>query len=87
MERQRYVLGADRNSPDEARAHWYADTGESFQELTPMCEYGWNRSGGFAFSILRGHGSLRGVCLICQRRRQNDDPPVSEPRGHKTKWI
>ena len=82
-----YVLGADRNNPDEARAHWYLDIGDSVQELVPMCEYGWNRSSGFAFSILRGHGSRRGACQVCERRKARGNAPCNEPRGHKTRWI
>mgnify|MGYP001589202520 CR=1 FL=1 len=81
---QVYVVGADRNNPDEVRAHLYC-VQDSL--VTPMCEYGWNRGNGRAFSILRGASSARGVCVLCQSRRDAGLPPITEPRGHKTKWV
>ena len=52
----------------------------------PMCIYGWNRSDGEAFSILRGHTGQRGLCKICEKRSKLGLPPV-EPARHETKWI
>ena len=87
-ENRRYVEGADRNNPNEARSHLYQQVGEGVDySLVPMCEYGWNRADGMGFSILRGHGSARGQCRMCAKRRAAGLPPVSEPRGHKTRWI
>jgi hypothetical protein len=80
-----YVIGADRNNPDEARAHYYAYTAAG--NLWPMCDFGWNRSGGNRFSIFRGHGSVRGTCRICERRMAAGLRPVIKPRPHKTKWL
>jgi hypothetical protein len=80
-----YILGADRNNPDEARAHLYAKTTDG--DLWPMCDYGWNRSDGERFSILRGNGSARGTCKICTRRMHLNLAPVTEPRTHRTRWL
>jgi hypothetical protein len=80
-----YVIAADRNNPDEARAHWYVY--DESGDLWPMCDYGWNRSNGDRFSILRGHGSSRGVCQICEKRKAANLPPVKEARPHKTRWL
>jgi len=79
-----FVLGADRNNPDKVKAHWYKTMPD--RGLLPMCIYGWNRSDGHAFSILRGNGSSRGSCLICAKRMAADLEPV-EPTTHKTRWL
>ena len=80
-----YLLGADRNNPDAARAHIYAKT--SAGNLWPMCDYGWNRSNGERFSILRGWNSARGNCKICERRLEAGLRPIVHARPHKTKWL
>ena len=54
----------------------------------PMCRYGWNRSDGGGFSILRGHTGARGLCKICDKRSRANLPGIeSRPGTHKTKWI
>lgn len=80
-----YLMGAGRNNPDAARAHIYAKTAAG--NLWPMCDYGWNRSNGSRFSILRGWGSERGNCKICERRLEAGLRPVVHARPHKTKWL
>ena len=80
-----YIIGADRNNPDEARAHYYARTKAG--HYWPMCDYAWNRSDGAAFSILRGHSSARGICKLCEKNIDDNRRPVINPRPHKTKWI
>lgn len=80
-----YVSGADRNNPDRARSHLYART--SAGNLWPMCDYGWNRSNGARFSILRGWGSARGACVTCQRRADAGLRPITQARKHKTRWL
>lgn len=80
-----YIIAADRNNPDEARAHWYAITED--HDYWPMCIYGWNRSDGDSFSILRGNGSARGVCKVCQIRKEKKLEPIFYPTRHKTKWL
>jgi hypothetical protein len=80
-----YVLGADRNNPDEARAHLYAEMDDG--RYLPMCDYGWNRSDGERFSILRGWGSARGTCRLCEANVKSGKDPVSKARPHKTRWL
>lgn len=80
-----YVEAVDRNNPDAARSHLYALTAAG--NYWPMCDYGWNRSNGERFSILRGWSSRRGLCKMCGRRRADGKPPVVHPRTHKTKWL
>lgn len=80
-----YIIGADRNNPDLARAHYYAVT--KVGGYWPMCEYGWNRSSGHRLSILRGNGSARGTCKVCERRVEEKAKPVIRARGHKTRWL
>lgn len=80
-----YIIGADRNSPDKVRAHLYAKTKAG--HLWPMCDYGWNRSDGSRFSILRGNGSARGTCAICERRADAGLRPILNARPHNTRWI
>lgn len=82
-----FIIGADRNNPDEARAHLYEVMPGDEYELRPMCTYGWNRSDGSAFSILRGNGSARGTCKICTRRRDADLPALEVGGAHKTRWV
>ncbi len=80
------VWGTDRNDPDGLKAHAYH--GPSYNELVaPMCGYGWNRSGGHAFSIFRNNTSTRGKCAICHRRIEAGLEPIREPWPHKTRWI
>jgi len=80
-----YVVGADRNNPHECKAHVYA--GPSYGDLRgPLCGYGWNRSDGGAFSILRNNGSSRGVCETCRKREKAGAGPVP-PWPHKTRWL
>lgn len=55
-------------------------------ELLPMCPYGWNRSDGFAFSILRNNTRSCTECKLCAMNVAKDKPPA-EPRQHKTKYI
>ena len=85
IELRGYITGVDRNNPDEARAHLYAETADG--HLWPMCDYGWNRSGGDRFSILRGWTSARGLCRICQRRAAAGLAPVLQGRPHRTRWL
>jgi hypothetical protein len=47
----------------------------------PMCRYGWNRSDGERFSILRGHGGSKGLCKICQRRERAGLPGVRKSQN------
>ena len=79
-----YRAGQDRNE-DNALSHTYAMMDDG--ELWPMCEYGWNRSSGHRFSILRAPPGTEGDCRVCQRNVAAGKPPVTEPRGHKTKWL
>lgn len=81
----RYIIAADRNNPDAVRAHLYAQMDDG--DLWPMCGYGWNRSDGQGFSILRGNGSARGECAICQRRADANLPPIMDGFPHPTRWI
>lgn len=80
-----YTMGADRNNPHEARSHWYAITKAG--HYWPMCDYGWNRSDGQRFSILRGWCSNRGMCRICEKRRDLEMRPIVRARAHKTRWL
>lgn len=80
-----YVSGTDRNEPNGRKSHVY--TGPSYSDLRgPLCMYGWNRSDGAAFSILRNNGSARGPCSICEKRQAEGRGPVP-PTPHPTKWI
>ena len=80
-----YVEGTDRNTPNDSRSHLYARN--ELGDLTPMCDYGWNRSGGDSFSILRGHSSARGTCRTCRSRVTRGLPPVYVSRPHHTRWL
>jgi len=84
FERTGIVIGACRNEPDESRAHLYKYVDN---ELYPMCGYGWNRSNGNAFSILRGWGSQRGTCKLCENNVKAGKQPVMDGFPHKTKWL
>lgn len=54
----------------------------------PMCRYGWNRSDGESFSILRGHTGARGLCKTCLKRAKAGLLGVeSVPGSHKTKYL
>ena len=79
-----YRSGSCRNS-DDALSHTYAMT--TAGNLWPMCEYGWNRSNGHRFSILRGPPGTEGDCEFCRRNVAAGKRPVHRPRGHKTKWL
>lgn len=76
--------GQCRNS-DYALSHTYAETKDG--ELLPMCGYGWNRSGGEAFSIFRGFPGSEGDCRLCHKRLNGGKPPVRDGFPHKTKWL
>lgn len=52
-------------------------------DLLPMCIYGWNRSGGFAFSILRNNIGSRGECQLCRKNVDAGKPPA-QPNNHRT---
>lgn len=80
-----YISGADRNNPDLARSHLYAQTAAG--NLWPMCDHAWNRSSGRRFSILRGWGSARGACKVCEKRAEQGLRPVIHAREHKTRWL
>lgn len=79
-----YRSGSCRNS-DDALSHTYAMMDND--DLWPMCEYGWNRSDGHAFSIFRGSPGTEGDCRICRKRVAARLQPIFAPRGHRTKWI
>lgn len=79
-----YRSGSDRNE-EHALSHTYAMTAAG--GLWPMCEYGWNRSDGTRFSILRGSPGTEGDCKLCQRAVAEGKRPVVRARGHKTKWL
>ncbi len=85
--RIRYVEGIGRN-PGEERQHSHLYALLENGDYVPMCIYGWNRSNGEGFSIFRGHSGARGLCRICERRREGALPPIeSRPDSHKTKWV
>lgn len=79
-----YRSGQCRNE-ERAMSHTYAmmDSGE----LWPMCGYGWNRSGGHAYSIFRGSPGTEGECLRCRRNKAEGKSPVFDGWPHKTKWL
>jgi hypothetical protein len=83
----RYVSAIGRNPGEElGRSHLYAELDGG--DYLPMCRWGWNRSDGAGFSIFRGHMGARGLCAICQRRREEGKQPVdAKPGSHKTRWI
>lgn len=75
--------GQDRNN-EHALSHTYAETADG---LFPLCGYGWNRSGGYSFSILRGTPGTEGDCKLCRKRLLAGEPPVIEAFPHKTRWL
>lgn len=77
-----YVVGQDRNE-DYAVAHLY--DGDHSDPGQPMCARGWNRDGGFGYSIFRGINT-GGLCRVCERRARAGLPSVP-PRERKTKWL
>lgn len=79
-----YRSGADRNNP-QALSHTYAETAAG--NLWPMCGYGWNRSGGYRLSVLRGAPGTEGDCKLCQRAMRDGKRPHHRPFPHKTKWL
>lgn len=77
-----YITGQDRNEPNWV-AHLYRGT---FSDPgKPMCARGWNRDGGFGYSIFRNNAS-GSLCLICLRRAQKGLQPV-ESKKRRTKWM
>lgn len=84
----KYIEAVGRNVAEmEGHSHLYTIDTNGLPEL-PMCRYGWNRSDGERFSILRGWRGGRGLCRICERRAEAGLPGVEcKPGSHKTKWI
>ncbi len=85
MSERKFITGLDRNSLDKVRHHLYEILPDG--EYLPMCDYGWNRSGGEYFSIFRGNISARGGCKICERRVDQDLPALKSGRPQKTRWL
>lgn len=79
-----YRSGQCRND-ERALSHTYAQTAAG--KLWPMCDYGWNRSGGAGFSIFRGAPNTEGDCKICDRNVAAGRRPVLRARPHKTRWL
>lgn len=80
--RRNYVVGQCRNQNDVV-AHIYEGM---FNDLIgPLCARGWNRANGFGFSIFRGNVGERGICRVCERRRDKGLGAV-KPRERKTRW-
>lgn len=79
-----YRPGVCRNS-ESGKAHLYAETKAG--KLWPMCDYGWNRSNGGRFSILRLPYGTDTDCKICQRRLNAGLRPIIRAFEHKTKWL
>lgn len=92
-----YVEAIGRNPGEEyGHSHLYVETPGEFSgpphyegpDYLPMCQYGWNRGDGDSFSIFRGHSGSKGLCKLCQRRRDLGLPGVeAKPGSHKTKWL
>lgn len=81
-----YRAGLDRNEPEGSRAsHTYAMTADG--ELYPMCPYGWNRSDGASFSILRQPPGTEGNCKSCRKNIEAKRLPLFDGAPHKTKWL
>jgi hypothetical protein len=82
-----YVEAIGRNDGEELNhSHLYAI--DENGEYWPMCIYGWNRSDGESFSILRGHIGARGTCKICLKRKAAGKEPIyNAVDSHKTKWL
>jgi hypothetical protein len=79
---RQYLVGQDRNERD-AVAHYY--DGDFSEPGKPLCARGWNRAGGFGYSIFRNNASGP-LCKICLRRAEKNLDGV-EPRERKTKWL
>ena len=79
-----YRSGQCRNN-DRALTHTYAEMANG--DLWPMCNYGWNRSDGHRFSILRGPPGSEGDCAICSKNVAAEKPPVKEAFTHPTRWL
>jgi hypothetical protein len=79
-----YRSGQCRND-EHALSHTYAQMENG--GLWPMCGYGWNRSDGHRFSILRGTPDSRGDCKICLKNIEAGKPPVTDGFEHKTRWL
>jgi hypothetical protein len=77
-----FVIGQDRCEP-KAVAHLYL--GEFRDPGNPMCVRGWNRDGGFGYSIFRNSPS-GAICLRCLSRAAAGRDSVSA-RERKTKWT
>ncbi len=79
-----YRAGLDRNE-DRALSHTYAMMADG--GLWPMCGYGWNRSDGSRFSILRQMPGSEGDCKLCRKNVEAGKPPVMDGFPHKTRWL
>lgn len=80
------VWGVCRNEPDARKAHAYV--GDSYHSLEgPLCPYGWNRSGGFGFSIFRNNVGRLGRCVLCESAIMRGDLTPVEPKARKTRWA
>lgn len=81
-----YIEAIGRNEgEDKQHSHLYALTEKG--DYWPMCIYGWNRSDGESFSILRGHAGRKGLCKICQKRKDKGLDPIYKGANRKTKWL
>lgn len=79
-----YRAGICRNDK-RALSHTYAMMDDG--QLWPMCGYGWNRSDGTGFSILRCPPGSEGDCKLCRQHVREGKPPVIDGFPHKTKWL
>lgn len=76
------IWGQDRNEPN-AVCHAYE--GDMVDPGNPMCVRGWNREGGWGYSIFRNNPT--GLpCKVCLRRIAEGRKGVP-PRDRKTKWL
>ena len=86
---ENYRAGSDRNAGFDGfypkHSHTYAMMADG--ELWPMCGYGWNRSGGERFSILRSFPGSEGSCGLCRKNVRAGKPPVTDGFPHKTRWL
>lgn len=83
-----YRAGEDRNEAAYGRKstlHTYAQMTDG--SLWPMCGYGWNRSNGERFSILRKSPGTEGDCKLCCKNVAAGRRPVFDGMPHKTKWL
>lgn len=76
-----YRSGSCRND-EGGLDHTYAMMEDG--ELRPMCGYGWNRSDGTRYSILRGPPGTQGDCKLCAKNVAAGKPPVMDGWPHKT---